>query len=565
MKRLSSPYVLLAIFFTFIHFPLLLSHGVYWDGWIFYELLRHHDFATIMTERMAAGHIESIWIFWVLGLFPNFLFLSKLIMFGSLLFCAQVFLWFLNRHKILPEHWRFLAALFFSLYANFLVTVESLAILYYAVCFASFCMAALVWTKVLIPHSANSPAGKSARFAAGIFAALLFIFSFYLNGFLVFFGVFVLSDWLLSRKVVIENKLPWDIRSYIQGRWLLLMLPLLFWLLRTRPSGANLGYNAIHLRPLFLIKALGSSFLYSSMASFYFPIKKILAEPKFVLLGVLFVGTLFGMLAIVTSAPKSREKTVDLSEKIIGATWKPLAFAVLAWIAAVFPFIAVRKIPNLDDWMSRWGLLISLGQSLGLVGGFIVLSKWISQKWALRAAILILALQAVGILENYRRWDVDWFKQKAAIQFLKDRSHVASQTIEPGSIVRFVDSTQTNNLKRKLRPYEYNAWLLEAFGNETRFGLNQNANFEVEYTDNIIKLLPVAPYLKRLYLCSDFSPNLKQATIEMHGGPTSLLSWKRYFEVKRAELSGNEQRLNALLSRSFQFTIASDFIIKNTD
>jgi hypothetical protein len=145
-----------------------------------------------------------------------------------------------------------------------------------------------------------------------------------------------------------------------------------------------------------------------------------------------------------------------------------LVFGLLAFVAGVFPYLAVGKIPAAAEWDSRHQLLTPLGASFMLV----YLARLLL---ALRQQNAVLALVAtLFVADNARVWadfQRDWYKQVAVMENLK-----AMPEVQQGK--RFVFEDRARDLDanhRRYRDYEYTGLLQMAFGERTREGRGSRA------------------------------------------------------------------------------------------
>ncbi|MDD5135441.1 MAG: hypothetical protein PHP01_08540, partial [Phycisphaerae bacterium] len=174
---------------------------------------------------------------------------------------------------------------------------------------------------------------------------------------------------------------------------------------------------------------------------------------------------------------------------------------VLLFILAVFPYNAVRRIPELYDGNSRHQLLIPLGFSLILIYGtkiFIPFNKIQKPVYSLFIAAFVLTN-----VHFYAEFQVDWFKQASLIENFKK-----SDIIRGNTTFLFDDKTEDLNAsKRTFRFYEYTELMKLAFGDETRFG-QRKQDFET--------IEKMKRYTKTHYNIKDYEWAEPRYIVEIH-------------------------------------------------
>jgi hypothetical protein len=109
-------------------------------------------------------------------------------------------------------------------------------------------------------------------------------------------------------------------------------------------------------------------------------------------------------------------------------------------------------------------------------------------------------------INNYKNLFFDWNKQKQIIALL-----ASSKSIEKGSLVIFNDHTKAvNALNRDIRFYEWNAILKYTYGDDSRFGINDDYYYRVNYSSGNLNL-----YFDSLYAAGSHKKTNKIVTIDI--------------------------------------------------
>ena len=385
------------------------SSGVYWDDWIYVSV--PHAEILQMTRELGLPWIGYLLLV-LLRLGPITYHVLSLLLFLSV---GLTTLGILRRVPFLtPNEQIFVAGLVLVL--PLMAARNVLSVEQYALSYALFYLA---WY-FLIRESAP-------RMVTVWTAAILFTASFTTSSLLVFFVMPMFHLWYQAG---FRAKLP--VKRFLLRYWPLLLLPVAWYaakLLLFEPYGRYLGYNQITSR----------SFVHATA---------LLAEAA-IPLGAVYIV---------------RGRLQPQTLKVLGALSAGLFLTVLA----IYPYVAVDKGPPFIEWETRNELLMPLGIA------FIVLAicRTLRVVWGRRMAqlfaIAVLAgsvLSSAGICSAYF---VDWQKQQSLIEVFR-----ATPTLARASSVVFRDNTRSMNIfSRRYRFYEWNGLMLRAFGEQTRFGVN---------------------------------------------------------------------------------------------
>jgi hypothetical protein len=282
---------------------------------------------------------------------------------------------------------------------------------------------------------------------------------------------------LLVREVPLAS---WSTRSLTRWalrRWYLLASPVAFYAVKTTafpPHGEYAGYNAIHLPSI----ATAAGYV-------------VLAAAAFTL--------------VVVAAPRLPRPAARSGPLLLGG-------AVLVSLA-ILPYLAAGHVPRFYEWNSRHQLLVPFGAALIGVGVVRLVRELTG---VATAALVAAALGTTGILFSLHMsvsFAVDWDKQREVIAAL-----AASDEVRDHETFVYRDRVLGQNANgRTWRPYEFNGFLTEATGEETRgavrpAGLAGLPTFEdrsLRYRASRYEFDREAPVIE-LEIVGDSTPMLRQ-------------------------------------------------------
>ena len=232
-----------------------------------------------------------------------------------------------------------------------------------------------------------------------------------------------------------------------------LLRPVVFWVAKLAwwPTyGSYRGYNRVTPESAlqafnFIDSAVRDSFVAPIVHAFTLPLPLIVAA------GAGAVSAAY-RLGAADSAPATKRSDAAF-----------LLFGLVAFVAGVFPYLAVGKVPGAEEWDSRHQLLTPLGAAFLLV--YLVRLGF---RYPRQNAVLAL-LAILFVADNARVWlafQKDWYKQVAMMENLKALPEVLRGT-------RFVFDDRATELdanRRRYRDYEYTGLLQMAFGDRSREG-----------------------------------------------------------------------------------------------
>jgi hypothetical protein len=295
-----------------------------------------------------------------------------------------------------------------------------------------------------------------------------------------------------------------DLLRLIGRYWYVLAAPVLFWIVRSiffRPSGLYADYNefiltgksptahtsvkllavlfcvfvvlvawrfipwprAAWLRELLTLGAL--SVATAAVAYFVYVNRGVSAPQALALVGVISLCALLLLGTAVFRAifgrrraplPRAREVTPIL------------ALGLIAVLVGVLPYLLVGKVPTFANWDARNQLLMPLGVATVIVATVRAVAA-ISRPLVVRA-ISVALITGFAFLSLYVSLTLvaDWKKQEQIIHAL-----ASAQLVRDGSTIVFRDrSANLNYDGRTYSFYEYDGWMITAFGDESRLGID---------------------------------------------------------------------------------------------
>lgn len=333
--------------------------------------------------------------------------------------------------------------------------------------------------------------------------------------------------------------------------WFVLAAPIVFWILRTAfftPYGLYENYNSFAIfRPPFTPITMGAF----AMIALFIGAAGVLIFQRFAkvtlwarnsvslcgaALGVAAVGG-FLLITRVSTAGTARVVpyallicagvlgTIALRDFVVGARGRdqgplrlPVASLVSIGVATfavgILPYLLVGKLPTFENWETRHQLLLPLGCALIVLGAIRAVNSFDLRLVSRVCAITLVTIFTATSLLHSLALVADWNKQMQVASALAE-----SELVEDASTVVFVDTTSRFALDgRGYAFYELNGWLITAFGDQTRLGLNKD---EVGwFLDGSIDGLE---YAASRYGYRDYKPSTDAVLVEIDAVPGA--SW----------------------------------------
>ncbi|HKA46326.1 MAG TPA: hypothetical protein VKF40_30315 [Burkholderiales bacterium] len=452
-KPPRSDFLIVAGLYVGAHGLMLLNNGLYWDDWTIFGF----PYAAVTQWYREYG--LPLFGYYHLVLDSLGVPAYRILVFLSYLVSAACLYGILTRVREIDRRTAFVLALFFVLFPSNSARISVMASrtsLCYALFFAGFWLACLYLDK-------RVPALRVA-------ALILLCASFLTHSFLVFYIV-VLIYIAYHEKSGLGGvrALPGFVLRYLD----FFALPVIFWIIKLlyfEPYGSYEGYNRITLgsalNGFFLIgAAFYGGFVEPLVASFRLPLVVLIAAAILSCFGARLIGRMNG----------------SASAQPLRLSFWFLVLGIVLFVAGVFAYLAVGKVPSPYDWNSRHQLLTPLGASLILV----YLPRLILAE---RVQNLVYALLVAAFLAaDVQQWVVfqkDWYKQVALIESFKE-----SPEIRRGHYFLIQDKTADLDANHRVyRFYEYTGLFHAAFGDERRLG-QEVRSFRVQDFNDLRSML----------------------------------------------------------------------------
>ncbi|MEO5921592.1 MAG: hypothetical protein ABIQ01_10680 [Pseudolysinimonas sp.] len=403
---------------------------------------------------------------------------------------------------------------------------------FYTISLAVFMIA---WA-VLVSGGVRPLTERNASWWRPVLAALLFFASFTTASLLPFVALPVLH---LAVLTFTRAAGFWrSVLRFVVRYWVVLAAPVAFWVVRTvffKPTALYDGYNSfLSLRPVTpaVIAALllGAAILGAVLVLVMTALTRRgglpdgrFAAPATVAcaLGVAAVGAFIWFsggqgitLRLTIAIPLAVSAVIVIVALVVGRTRSGesspplvplLAVGILTFAVGTLPYLLVGKIPAFVGWDSRHQLLMPFGIAVLLYGGYRALA--IAGRPRLGRVILgvVVAVATIATIGATLHLVADWRKQSQIIAAL-----ATEPLVQQAGTVIFVDrSAELNFSAREYSWYEYNGWMLTAFGDETRIGVPRAQVADVvdgEFTD--------FPYAER-YGFADWTPTRDGVQVEI--------------------------------------------------
>ncbi len=443
MRERMTKTDLLAVLGIYVlaHGLMLLNTGVYWDDWLIVggspagiaELYRAYGLPLFGYYHHA---LDSIGI-------PAY----RILVFLSYLAAAICLYGILGRMVEIDRKTALLLVLLFVLFPSNSARISIMASRT-SVCYALFFVG--LWLAAVY---------LDRRIPALRFASLVFLFaSFLTHSLLVFYIVVPIYIAYHERS---RLRTVAALRSFVLRHLDFLLLPVVFWALKLvfyEPYGGFRGYNRVTAGSAleafsFIDNAFFGGFIYPLVDSF-------LISPIFIVPAAI--------MAILGARLIARLDTRTSSGATRHSAWLLLVAGIVFFVAGVFPYLAVGKVPAAEDWDSRHELLTPLGAAFMLVALPRLALKKRGQN--LVHALLVVLFTA-GAIHTWVAFQKDWYKQVALIEHFR-----VTPEIERGTHFLIDDRTADLDANgRRYRPYEYSGLFQAAFGDLKREGRSLRA------------------------------------------------------------------------------------------
>lgn len=440
----------------------LFNQGIFWDDWVTFYI----SFDGLMTTYRSAG-------FPLTGYIHDFLRTwgpigYRVVVLSATVITVMCFYFILSSLKLLEKKQVQILTLFFSF-----------APLNFAKWSAINCPSMIHLTLFFIGFYFLVQFLMSGKALLRLLSIAFLFLSFPVNSLLVFYyAAFVLT--LISLRIITADKANW-FKTVLRLPDFFLV-PIVYWLwkgLFFKPYGNYANYNAVTI----------SSLLKAALKSWQ-TIWYSWADPIFVSLSSGFIGGLILLLLFLIIFRKSLFANVLHAKSIF-------IVGLLLFIAAGIPYLAVGKVPRLEDWHSRHQILMPAGFSLMTLGFCgLVFKRYagIALYFLLGCFIWIQIASQIGYI-------VDYGKQQALIDLIKTNSEVKAE-----HLFNIDDQAKDwNVLSRAIRFYEFSGWFRQAFGDQSRLAVLKDEM-------NLLKSIN-SDYFKEEYNLKDYAPTSRMCSL----------------------------------------------------
>ncbi|HET6351085.1 MAG TPA: hypothetical protein VFG89_02995 [Coriobacteriia bacterium] len=258
------------------------------------------------------------------------------------------------------------------------------------------------------------------------------------------------------------------------------VLPFASWFIQLKwlaPSGLYAGYNEITAEAV----AEGLSHWWTSTW-------QSLLQPLVVAWPAVAAAVLVALIVALAARRTGKRLDRDVREPIA-----LFALGVLSFVLAVFPYLAVGKVPQTSGpewWDSRHQLLVPLAAalivcSIVLLAGTLLRLKQRSLVLVLFGFLIAFVAADITTCIDYQR---DWYKQVSLMR------HMASDAnVRRGNLFVIRDNTTSLMVnRRRILPYEFSAMAYTVFGEPTRFLVDETLS--PRYAAQLPRFLPYEQY-----------------------------------------------------------------------
>ena len=530
--KIDYNYVVIVVSAVLIHGLLLLNDGVYWDGWLIYDVFLDKDWNDYYLWASEMGGLPIMHYFHrlLVVIFPGVIFGYKLVAFLSITFSALFVYMICNELRLSNRKENLFIALLSLSYPAFQVSVE-LSVNSYLVCYCLFLLACLLAIK-------SEGKGGIPHYFLRLCSLAFFILSFRINSLLVFyFGfLFILVFYIQRKWRFLSVK---DVFTKIVPRRLdYLLLPFLYWIIikTVFPShGLYANYNKIVFSPLRIIY----KYIFFAKNAVYAQLNDALVNlinmPVLLLLGLLATYCIYSIFSL--------DEKVFFERKL--KPYSLFLFGFILLLLAIFPYAAVGKAPSIHGWNTRHALLVALPMAIIIVSFGRILfgnKKGTISKIGFSFLVIFVLAFSISTITYYIAWQARWVKDRSVMTNLSDLNKK-----EDISVFWINDQFPLGG-ENNYRFYEWSSMFKTVWGDESHIGLDQkiySAGALVDYQR----------YSNKRYNLSDFDPDGRQAILTIHMGPrkhSDLRLSVRYFYHKYLHKDGLSKFLSGVTDIEMQ-------------
>ena len=529
LRRLNDHHIIILVGASLVvHGLLLLNDGVYYDGWGRYIHLVDKDWTNFnLWATESGGPPITIYLHWVMGYLPSFVFCYKLVSFLSITFSAILVYLICNELRVLSRTERLFIALLSLSYPAFQLSVDLIMMPY----LLRYCLFLLACFMALRLDKTNG----FRQYFLRVGSLALFVLSFATESFLVFYFGFLLVLILHARR---ERNIPPKhvFTRFLPHRMDYVLLPILYWVVDRVffPShGFYATYNAISFAPSRIVSVYNASINNAVYAQIKGSLEILLDHRLLALLVV------FAVIALLWIRSTFRGGSIRSADKKWDS-YAVLLFGIVLLVLAIFPYAAVGSEARVHGYGTRHALLVGLPMAIILVSATRLLfsrnTRYISQCSLFLLMILLLAF-TLSSVTNYMSWQARWVKDRSVMVNLAELEGAE------GISVFWVHDEYQGEYNYGGQPiylsYEWTRMFKVVWGDESRIGME-----DVHQSRLFLYYLAWgerSKYKERLSL-SDFDPKGCQAELTIRPGPNALGD----AELSRLNPYYNPARLSAI-------------------
>jgi len=419
-------------------FLVLNFDGVYWDGWIAYN-------QTLSSQKAFFNEFNND-IFYQFYLFMheigNGLLVYRVFVFLAYFLTSLAIFSILNTIKELSQTDVFYIVVFYLL-MPIISSRVSVSIIPFFFPVLIFFISFLLLAKYL----------KNDFHLLRPIILIGFFASFYTNSILVFYATVMLYIFYIKFDFSFSIQ---NVKKFFLRYLDFIVLPIVFFLIKViyfKPTGLYATYNTVGEDSIFKV---------------IFQLVKSLDSALFDVLHQAFYITFPFWLALVVIIFLILKKVKESSEIYIlnDHSKKFLLFGFLLFLLAVFPYVAVSKLPRVDGFESRFQLLTPLGLAFIFYFGINIIVKYFNFDKKIKVILLVILVFSFVTknISDYYKFQIDNLYMTSIMMNFKQSKAIEANTT-------FI---LNNNLREKLvykrNPpfYEWTGILKKAFGNDKR-------------------------------------------------------------------------------------------------
>ena len=435
IKDISLLFFIYAISSVFL---LLNFDGVYWDGWVAYN-------QTLQSQEIFFGEFNNF-IFHQFYLFMhdigNGLFIYRFFVFTAYFLTAIVIYLILNTIKELSKTDVFYITLLYIIMPVVSARI-SVSIIPFFFPLLIFFLSFLLLSKYL----------KNDFHVLRPVILVGFFFSFYTNSILVFYAVALLYIFYVKFDFTFNKE---NIKKFSVRYFDFIILPIVFFVVKSiyfKSTGLYATYNVLGEHSVFkkalkLIKSLDTALI------------DVLSQSLSFSLNFWFIVVIVSFIVIKKLGTDNKPYIVNRNSKFL------LLFGLILFLLAIFPYIAVSKLPKVDGMSSRYQLLTPLGLAFIFYFGIELIVKYFKFTKVVKIillSILVFSFTAKNI-HSYYKFQIDTFYMTSIMMNFKDNSMIQDNS------TFIVNNNLSGELAYKRKPpfYEWTGMLKKAFGDDRR-------------------------------------------------------------------------------------------------